>query len=289
MIGEPDDDLTYRIEAVVGRRVSSLRPLSGGSVAQVFLVNLSDGSQIVAKQDPGSAGLLAVEGDMLRYLAQNSPLPVPGVLHADSQLLVIEFVAGSNQFTTNAQRHAAELLADLHKITANAFGFEYDTLVGGLHQPNPWARSWLSFFREQRLLYMGQEAMRTGRLPRRVFARLEAFAGRLDRWLFEPASPSLIHGDAWGGNIMATSKRISAFVDPAIYFAHDEIELAFTTLFGTFDDSFFSRYREIRPIKPGFMEERRQIYNLYPLLVHVRLFGGAYVQSVSDTLARFGY
>ena len=226
---------------------------------------------------------------MLRYLAENSKLPVPAVLHSDNQLLLIEFVAGSNQFTANAQRHAAELLAILHGITAPAFGFESDTLIGGLHQPNPWTGSWLTFFRDQRLLFMGQEAMRAGRLPGRIFARLEAFADRLDRWLYEPESPSLIHGDAWGGNIMATTNRISAFVDPAIYFADAEIELAFTTLFGTFDDSFFSRYREIRPINPGFMEERRQIYNLYPLLVHVRLFGGGYVQSVSDTLARCGY
>lgn len=289
MIGEQDDDLRGRIGAAAGLEISSIRPLSGGSVAQVFLVDLSDGTRIVAKQDPGSVGLLAVEGDMLRYLAENSDLPVPGVLHSDNELLIIEFVAGSNQFTANAQRHAAELLASLHGIAAPAFGFEHDTLIGGLHQPNPWTRSWLSFFREQRLHYMGREALRAGRLPGAVFARLEAFAANLDRWLDEPDSPSLIHGDAWGGNIMATTNRISAFVDPAIYFAHAEIELAFTTLFGTFDDSFFSKYQEIRPIKPGFMEERRLIYNLYPLLVHVRLFGGGYVRSVSDTLARFGY
>lgn len=79
-----------------------------------------------------------------------------------------------------------------------------------------------------------------------------------------------------------------AFIDPAIYVAHAEIELAFTTLFSTFGAAFYERYAEHRPIAEGFFEQRRDLYNLYPLLVHVRLFGGSYVGSVENTLGRFG-
>ena len=93
----------------------------------------------------------------------------------------------------------------------------------------------------------------------------------------------------WGGNVLVKGGRIAGFVDPAIYYADPEIELAFSTLFSTFGDAFFARYAELRPLRPGFFEERCDIYNLYPLLVHVRLFGGGYVGSVSGTLSRFGY
>ena len=93
----------------------------------------------------------------------------------------------------------------------------------------------------------------------------------------------------WTSNILATGDRVTGFIDPAIYYANPEIELAFTTLFGTFGDWFFERYREINPIQPGFFHGRRDIYNLYPLLVHVRLFGGSYVNSVESTLRRFGF
>jgi len=166
---------------------------------------------------------------------------------------------------------------------------ERSTLIGGLHQPNPWTASWLNFFCEQRLLFMAGEGARAGRLPNEVYSRLERFCGQIDRWLQEPERPSLIHGDIWTTNVLAVGDTISGFVDPAIYFADPEIELAFTTLFGTFGDPFFTRYEEICQLKPGFFEERRDIYNLYPLLVHVRLFGGSYLHSVDNTLRRFGF
>jgi len=136
---------------------------------------------------------------------------------------------------------------------------------------------------------MGGEAARAGRMPQRLYARLEKFADNIERWLNEPEHPSLIHGDVWTTNVLAHNGRITGFIDPAVYYAHPEIELAFTTLFGTFGSAFFERYRELRPLKPGFFEERRDIYNLYPLLVHVRLFGGGYAASVDQTLSRFGY
>ena len=110
----------------------------------------------------------------------------------------------------------------------------------------------------------------------------------LDRWLVEPARPSLIHGDMWGGNVLARGGRIAGFVDPAIYYADPEIELAFSTLFSTFSDAFFERYGALRPLRPGFFEQRRDLYNLYPLLVHSRLFGGPYPDAVARTLDRFG-
>ena len=81
---------------------------------------------------------------------------------------------------------------------------------------------------------------------------------------------------------------VSGFVDQAVRYADAEIELAFSTLFGTFGVSFFKRYNEIRPIADGFFDLRLDIYNLWHLLTHVRLFGGSYVGSVDRILRRHG-
>lgn len=277
------------VAAALGVAVVDVAPLSGGCIGQVYRVRLANGATAVVKVDDSAHPQLDIEGYMLRYLAEHSALPVPQVWHSDPRLLIMSFLPGDSRFSTAAQAHAADLLAALHAITAPAFGLERDTLIGGLHQPNPWTDSWLTFFRERRLLYMGREGVRSGRLPAAVLARLEKFCGQLERWLAEPERPSLLHGDVWTTNVLAVGERITGFVDPAIYYGHPEIELAFTTLFGTFDRAFFARYQELRPIPPGFFEERRDIYNLYPLLVHVRLFGGSYVQSVVNSLRRFGF
>ena len=280
--------LDRQIFVALGVEPVTVEPLSGGSVSEVYRVMLRNGREIVAKVDASGGAQLEIEAAMLRYLADSSLLPVPDVFSSDGRLLLLEMIPGQSSFSALAQEHAAELLAQLHNVTASSFGFEYPTLIGGLHQPNPWTDSWLEFFREHRLRHMGREALGSGRISSALFDRLDRFCGRLEEWIDSPSRPSLIHGDAWTGNILARPTEITGFLDPAIYFADPEIELAFTTLFGTFGQAFFRRYDEIRPIRPGFMDVRRDIYNLYPLLVHVRLFGGSYIDAVQQTLHRFG-
>ena len=276
------------IERALGVRPLSIGPLSGGCVAEAYRAELPGGEWVAVKRDQRPSPNLDLEAYMLRYLAEKSTLPVPAVLYDDPRLLIMTFLPGGGGIGRDADRHAAELLAELHQITAPAYGLERDTLIGGLPQPNPWTDSWLDFFRDQRLLYMGREAARAGRLPANFLPRLERLAARLGDWLPDNGRPALIHGDVWSGNILADGGRITGLIDPAIYYADPEIELAFITLFNSLGDPFFARYGEIRPLAPAFMRERRHLYNLYPLLVHVRLFGGGYVSSVDQTLRQFG-
>ena len=276
------------IKNLTGLSVQQKSALGGGCVSDVYKVSLTTGETVVAKVGDTGSGL-ELEGMMLEYLAQHSELPVPDVLYADDTLLLMTWVPSAGALDRPAQIHAADLVASLHQISDNYFGFSCDTVIGGLVQTNPQCESWLDFFAQHRLLEMARQGLDAGRLPTSLMRRLEIFSSNLDKWLKEPDQPSLIHGDMWGGNVLADAGRISGFVDPAIYFADAEIELAFTTLFSTFGDTFFSRYREHREIQPGFFEERRDLYNLYPLLVHVRLFGGSYVGSVDSTLKKFGF
>jgi fructosamine-3-kinase len=254
----------------------------------VYEAELTDGSTVVAKVDRTGEFHLMREAYMLQYLREKTELPVPEVYHSSEKLLLMEFVEGGSDLS-GAQEHAAELLAGLHSVTADAYGLERDTLIGSLPQPNPWTSSWVEFFREQRLLYLAAVAHEAGRLPADLYRRIENLAPGLEEFLGEPGEPSLVHGDVWVGNVLAKGGRMTAFLDPAIYYADPEIELAYIILFGTFDEKFFRRYAEIQPIKPGFFEERCYLYNLYPLLVHVYFFGGHYVSSVESTLGRLGF
>jgi fructosamine-3-kinase len=276
------------IAEAAGAAITQASPLSGGCIGDVWLVRTVDGRRLVAKT-AGAEGALDIEGYMLDCLARTHTVPVPGVIHAEPGLLVMDYVETGGRLDAAAQEHAADLLAALHGVTADAYGLERDTLIGSLRQPNPWTESWVEFFRDHRLLHMGRLALENGSLPRDTYGRLERFCGaRLDTYIEQPGQPSLIHGDMWGGNVLVRDGRIAAFIDPAICYADAESELAFATLFNTYGEPFFRRYHEHRPIRPGFHEVRRDIYNLYPLLTHTWYFGGQYPAQVDGILRRFG-
>lgn len=274
------------IKSALGVAPVSCRGLGGGHGAAVFGLEMADGRRLVAKVGGGAA--LALEGYMLGYLAAHSSLPLPRVAHAAEGLLVMDWLDDDGRLDHAAQEHAAEVVAALHGVTADRFGHERDTVIAALPQANGWRDSWIDFFRERRLLPMARLAHDAGRLDDDLLRRVGRFAERLEQWLDEPAAPSLLHGDMWGGNVLSSGGRVSGFIDPAIYHGHAEVELAFATLFDTFGEPFFKRYQELRPIAPGFLELRRDLYNLYPLLVHARLFGGGYADQVERTLRRIG-
>src|ERR687886_275051 len=110
------------IEGALGERLSSARPMGGGCIGEVYRVELEDGATLVAKVDREGESHLEREAYMLRYLREHSDLPVPEVFYGSKTLLLMRFVEGSGRFSDGAQRHAAELLAALHGITADAYG-----------------------------------------------------------------------------------------------------------------------------------------------------------------------
>lgn len=261
-------------------------PLTGGTFGSLTRFRLKDGTELVAKTAKG-ASTLALEGWMLRCLRDRSDLPVPDVLHADDTLLLMTCLPSDGAITDTAQIHAAELIAALHNVRGEAFGLDRDTVIGPLPQPNDPSTDWIPFLRDRRLLPMGRAAHDAGSLDGDTLSRLETFCGRLETYVEEPAHPSLLHGDLWTGNVLAQDGRISGFIDPAIYFGDPEMDLAFSILFGTFGEPFLDRYAEIRPLKRGFLEERRDICNLWPILVDARLFGPSYGHQAAQILARF--
>lgn len=224
---------------------------------------------------------------MLRYLAQETALPVPTLHHATADLLVMDFIAADGRGGAEAEARTARHLATLHGLSAEAFGFERDTVIGGLPQPNAWSRDWCAFFRDRRLLFMGYKAHEAGRLPLETLGGLERLCGRLEGYIDHDPAPALIHGDIWAGNVLYHQGRVAAYIDPALYFADAEIELAFIELFSTFGPGFFATYGALRPISPDYRAVRRDIYNLYPLLVHSMLFGGGYSDRVAAIVQRY--
>ena len=262
--------------------------LTGGKISQVARVEFDDGGSVVVKAGEKSHDL-RIEAFMLNILQERSQLPTPSVIHAEPDLLLLEYIAGEDEFRPASLRHLGRLLARCHQTRGSAYGLERDTLIGPLHQPNPPTPSWIEFFTENRLLYMTGLARESGELPPELEARLLAFAEVLDKYLIEPEYPALIHGDIWRTNIIVRGDRVAGIIDPALYYAHYEMELAYMMLFDGFGDEVFAAYHEIKAIDKEFVAARRHIYNLYPLLVHLIIFGAKYIRPLDESLVRFGF
>ncbi len=285
--------LKAELEMKLGSALVEVSSLPVGFGLTGLRIVLADGRRLAVKArqaGEGGRSQLELEAYMLGELARLSALPVPHVHHADADLLVMDYIeTDSGGITDSVERHAGELIAQLHATSRERFGYAHDTLIGPLRQPNPPSSRWVPFFRDHRLLFMANEAHREGSLPLGMLARIGRLAERLDDFLIEPAFPSLLHGDLWTGNVLTRSGRVAGFVDPAISCGSPEIELAFATLFGTFGAAFFEAYASAMPLEPGFHELRSGLYNLYPRLVHVRLFGSSYLAGIDATLSRLGF
>lgn len=224
----------------------------------------------------------------LQLLSDQKKIHIPGVVLQDQwedySFLVLEWVEkGYRQ--PDYWENLARQLSELHRVSSNQFGLDHDNFIGSLPQQNQWVDSWTEFFVEWRMIPMVSRARDQGLIDGNWVSKIESLYGKLDNY-FPRAKPTLIHGDLWSGNLMVNKKGDPCLIDPAVYFGHREIELSFTRLFGGFDRDFYRAYHEFFPLEAGF-EERVSLYNLYPLLVHLNLFGTSYLHDIQVSIKRY--
>ena len=262
-----------------------LAPLHGGCIAEVYRVE-APGGRFVAKV---GGGLGRLEARMLTALAQVEGLPVPRVIAAEPDLLILEWRPGRTGIRGAAGEHAAGCLARLHATPGPAFGWECDTVIGPLPQANPRTETFASFFCTSRLVPMARRAQEVGGLDNRTRARVERLGEDLSQQFDEPPAPVLVHGDLWSGNVLCDGDVLTAVLDPAVHWGHGEVDLAMATLFGGFDRRFYDAYHAATgSLDRDWWDRRRHLWNLWPLLVHAALFGSSYGRDVARALDKLG-
>jgi fructosamine-3-kinase len=280
------------IARMLGATVSAARSLPGGDINEAYELELSDGRRVFAKENSAAPALFfEAEARGLAWLAEARALRVPevlGVAAADSgsAFLLLELLV-SGRRVRDFDARLGQGLAALHRFGAPAFGLDHDNFVGSLPQSNRICPSWTEFYRDRRLLPLLERARQRGLLDSSIDARLERLLSRLEVWVGPCEPPARLHGDLWGGNLHVDELGHPALLDPSVYGGHREIDLAMMRLFGGFGEPVFAAYAESYPLAPGY-RERIPLYQLYPLLVHLNLFGAAYriqVQRCIDALS----
>lgn len=198
--------------------------------------------------------------------------------------LMLEWIA-AGQPDSGFWEHFATQLSALHHYSQNSYGLDHDNYIGSLRQSNKPNEDWISFFILQRLEPQLKLAIDRGKLHLSMHAKFQQLFGKLSSF-FPLEKPALLHGDLWSGNFIAAKNGKVCLVDPAVYYGHREMDLAMMRLFGGFDPSLFEIYESCFPVEKG-IAMRTPVQQLYPLLVHVNLFGGHYALEVSNIVQRF--
>ncbi|OIN57950.1 fructosamine kinase family protein [Arsenicibacter rosenii] len=262
--------------------------LSGGDINTAARIFSSEGMFFVKWNHAEEPDLFECEVQGLEALRQTGTLTIPRVIdvgqHLDKSYLILEYIDSALGKPTYWPELGRQL-ARIHAHTQPVFGFLQDNYIGTLIQNNTPMDNGIDFFFERRLLPMAGLAMYNQLLSKPMYDRFFRLKDLLPD-ILPDERPALIHGDLWSGNVMIDAEGHPALIDPAVFYGLREAEIAFTKLFGGFDERFYASYQEMFPLAGGF-DERVPVYNLYPLLVHLNLFGTGYLSGVEKVLKRF--
>ena len=269
--------------------VSSIEMLGGGCINQTFKVTASD-TDYFLKWNENDDHFFDHEVRGLQLLQDARAIKLPEVIASGVRerrsFLLLEYIAPGYSNSEFWDQFGSQL-ALLHQRTSDngQFGLDHDNEIGRLGQKNEWKSGWIDFFIHNRLEIQLTLAYYNELIDQSFMHRFRQIYDPLHSLLLEGV-PALIHGDLWSGNYLTGEGSVPVLIDPAVYYGNREVEIAYTQLFGGFDRQFYRSYHEAWPLEAGF-QDRVDLYNLYPLLVHVNHFGRSYLSGIEQTLRRF--
>ena len=279
-----------KITQIIGEKPIRHQHIAESYNLSIYKLEFKQRTPLIAKLgQPKIREHFNLEHQMLKHLNGLSFLTTPKVYYVDDKLYLMDYIAhiplGHHQ---EAEQEIAYQIAQLHQIKAAKFGFEHDSLIGCLMQPNRFSNNWVEFFRDNRLIYFADSCYQQKLITAEFRSRIDKLADKLADLILDNHPPTLIHGDLWYGNILSDGDALKGFIDPALYYANPEIELAYVTMHNSLGDDFFNAYQNQHKIDDGFFELRKDIYNIYPNLVHILLCGTEYTAHIEQTLFRHG-
>ncbi len=274
------------IERSLDDEILDVKHQSGGDINQAAILTFESRDSLFLKWNSSAPKrMFETEANGLELLRQpDTDLIIPEPFNFGDDFLLMAVVEQAVLTSDSAFRFGIQL-AKLHRNTSDQFGLDYDNFIGRLPQSNTGHSNWTDFFVTERIEAQLRLGIDLGKFSTSDVNNLEGFSKNVVQ-LFPNEPPALLHGDLWSGNYLFTTDGKASIYDPAVYFGHREMDIAMTRLFGGFSSDFYKGYQSEYPLADGF-EERIELCNLYPILVHANLFGGGYVRRALNILRRF--
>ena len=270
-----------------GSPVASRRRIAGGSINEAYAVAFEDGRRAFVKTRPDApAGEYAAEAAALAWLAEPGTVRVPAVIASSERFLALEWVE-PGALDAAGEEELGRGLAGLHAAGAPAFGSPSGELrIGPLALDASRADAWPELYAERLVRPLIAPARDRGALSARGAESVGRACDRIEELAGPPEPPARLHGDLWSGNVHAGADGRAWLVDPVAYGGQREVDLAMLRLFGGPSRRVIDAYDEAAPLADGH-EQRVELWQLFPLMVHAVLFGGGYGGSAEAVARRY--
>jgi len=300
-----DSDISWQVLGQIVRdwagdtaQIAEVRPLDGGCINTTLCITTNRSDRAVLKISPHRVNREFEREAAHLKLIREVGLPAPKVytqrtasLDAPHSYILMEFMDGvdlsqakrqcsAEQFDA-LQEHLAEIVATLHSQR----GQVYERIA---HDEQKRFDDWPKFFHH---IYdsIWHECEKAPHLPGKSRKQIARIHGKLDKYLAHGDQPRLVHWDIWSTNLLAKPDddgkwKICAMLDPNCKFAHAEAEIAYMELFHTSTPAFLKGYQRHHKLTEDYHRCRKWIYQLYPMIDHVVLFGESYLKPLQQSL-----
>lgn len=284
------DHITNESSLFFTQEVSAknVKQVYGGDINSTFVIETTAGIFFIKLNKDSYADMFQKEFEGLNLLSAANAIKVPKPIlcgNFESQIFLVMEAIEKGIAGKYFWKYFAYSLADLHKQTASYFGLDIDNYIGSLTQSNRKHETWASFYAEERILPLVRKANAQNKLSTNEVGIAEKLCEKFPD-IMPAENSSLLHGDLWSGNFTADKNGDPVMYDPAVYYGHREMDIAMTKLFGGFHNCFYDYYNEASPLQSQW-QERLDVFQLYPLLVHLILFGRSYYNSVMSIFKKY--
>ena len=286
-----EQSIILEIEKLLdNKKIIDSKLLSDSFGINCLKIVTSDSKEFIVKyyyKNNDKFNAIKSEIDNLLFFNREKFSQFPSIINYNDNLLIMSFINNDDDQPNQTNDDLLNSIISLHSNKSKKYGFSFDTQIGGLRQINSSSKNWLEFYRDKRLNNIFDLVNKNQPMDETINTKIDLLIKKIDNFIPNQPTPSLLHGDLWEGNILFKNKKFVGFIDPGSFYGHNELEISYLRWFNPkfIDENFLDKYNDHIKIDKYYLEYE-PIYQLYYSLLNVYLWDRSYIEDVRKLLEK---